>query len=128
MRIDLPKTIETIRWSDEPGSKEYVVRFDDESLRKMREAMRHVSDAAAEAKTPKEQAEALEGFVVAVSGQEMWDDALEYVDAEHVGAEGCVAQMLHLASALIDIVSRHLSYDFDERVKHYVGGGGEEPL
>ena len=122
--IDLKRTVETVRWSDEPGSKEYEIDFSDEGMARLREKVGVIGELFGELDDSDEEGKAqlIEEFVVSVAGRECYEDALAYVDVRHEGAAKCNGMMLSLVVALADLVARHLDAGRAERLRRYIGG------
>lgn len=130
-RIDLHKTVETVCFSDEPEARSFEVRFDDESMKGMRSAVEGMRDALEElqklgdAQDPEKTAEVYRTFIVAVAGQECYEEALSLIDMKGEGAAKCNYMMVTVVNALADMVLSHLDFARSRRLAHYLGDGRE---
>lgn len=124
-KINLGKTIETISWSDEPGAKEYIIDFSDESLKETWASLKKMADEIdgymkSEREDPQTVAEAIKRFVVTLLGEEAYEDALAYVDVRGQGAEHCNMMMTGLVQGLADILAKHMGVKRDQALKKYL--------
>lgn len=132
--IELQRTIEEIRWSDEPDSKTYQVDFSDDALARYRDSLdeykRELESIETDpAKTGAEDRERLagiiHGFIATVAGEECYEDALAYVDVRGDGAASCNYMMLGIVGALSDLIVEHLEH---AKIGHIRGYLGEEVI
>lgn len=124
-KIALGKTIETISWSDEPGAKEYVIDFTDESLKETWKSLKNLADEidsymGSDREDPTKIADAIKRFIVTLLGEDAYADALAYVDVRGQGAEHCNMMMVGLVRGLADIVTHHIGAKRDSALKKYV--------
>ncbi|MCH4184013.1 MAG: hypothetical protein LKF61_00830 [Eggerthellaceae bacterium] len=127
MNISLAKNVETIRWSDEPGAKEYTIDFTDGGLHKMSDAMEAIQEPLRKmSESPENAAKAIEDFVTIVAGKECYEDALEYVDKSGAGAKDCNTSLVPLVTALADLVTKHLSAYKSEAMQKYLRAGSND--
>lgn len=122
MKIDLFKTTETVSWSDEPGAKEYTLDFSDKEVERMQKAVLGMREKAKKLDDTdfKGAAELLEELIVAIGGQELYDDALAYVDSKGEGAAACNIAMQKLADYLVERLGEHLDFDRKKRLAGYL--------
>lgn len=128
--IDLQRTVEEIRWSDDPGSKTYRIDFSDDALVRYRDSLdeyrRELESIEDDpAKTGAEDRERLagviHGFIATVAGEECYEDALAYVDVNGSGAASCNYMMLGIVGALSDLIVEHLEHAKVGHVRDYLG-------
>lgn len=128
--IDLQRTVEEIRWSDDPGSKTYRIDFSDDALVRYRDSLdeyrRELESIEGDpAKTGAEDRERLagviHGFIATVAGEECYEDALAYVDVDGGGAASCNYMMLGIVGALSDLIVEHLERAKVGHVRNYLG-------
>ncbi|ANE22413.1 hypothetical protein AAY81_03935 [Denitrobacterium detoxificans] len=118
--INLRKSVETIRLSDDPDAKEYRIVFTDASLRKMGKAFEELKEAIDGYEDDKEKAlEAARGFVIATAGQECWDDAVAYVDVNGDGEQACFLQLVPLMLSIGELVMERIGIESAERIRRY---------
>lgn len=128
-RVNLVRTVEHISWDDGPDAKRYPIHFDDRGVEGMLaecERLQADLEGLGDSADPHDKAEAIRRFVVAVVGQECYDDALAYADVEGVGADGCVGVMGVFAEGIAQVILDHVGAEKAGRVSRYLGRGDLE--
>lgn len=131
--IRLRKTVERVRFDDEPGSKEYAIALDDVSLARMRDELADLEErlpkGSADLKAdPAATADAMREAITVIAGAECYEDALAYVDPDGLGAARCNAAIFPLFAALYGVVERNLRVAVEARVDAYASADGTDAL